>query len=54
MGASFWLGLILLIGGILLYVMPAYAYSWWWIVVAVIGAIIAIVGINSCSVKKKK
>ncbi len=59
MSTTFWLGMILLVGGVVMYIFSALVNPWAWIIVAVIGAIVAVVGSNvkikkSSSSKKTK
>lgn len=54
MSLSFWLGMILLIGGVAMYLFSALVNPWAWIIVAVIGAITAIVGANYPKTAGKK
>lgn len=44
MSLTFWLGMVLLIGGIVMYIFSQLVNPWAWIIVAVIGAVVAIVG----------
>ena len=58
MNLTFWLGMVLLIGGIVMYVFSRLVDPWAWIIVAIIGAVVAIVGTSyskkAVSTKRKK
>ncbi|HOE74699.1 MAG TPA: hypothetical protein PLX55_02125 [bacterium] len=58
MNLTFWAGLIILVGGVLMYVLPFLVSPWAWIILAIIGAVLAIVGTiygkPSTASKKKK
>ena len=51
MSTTFWLGMILLIGGVVMYIFTELVNPWAWIIVAVIGAVVAVIGSNA-KVKK--
>ena len=47
MSTTFWLGMILLVGGVVMYIFTELVNPWAWIIVAIIGAIVAIVAASS-------
>jgi len=51
MNLSFWLGMVLLVGGVVMYLFSALVNPWAWVIVAIVGAVIAIVGARQTPTK---